>query len=196
MLMISSSLVIDHLMEYSIGRDCVVAYAYFDYRDQDFQSSGNVTASILNQVAATGFSLPTEVVELHEKCKLKKKKTPPTAAEIERMLVACCQDFDRVFIVIDALDECDEIRHRRDFIRALETLAKKREVRLFITSRSYPEDIKRAFESASKITVKANGSDLKMFIAHEIDNSDVSDLIDEEFKANIVRRILGGAQDM
>ena len=193
MLTAQSSLVIDHLKK-QLDDQSAIGYTYFDYRDQDFQSCCNVTASLLNQVAASGTSLPADVAEAYEKSKA--EETSLVTKEAERLLVATCQDFRRVYTVIDALDECDGVRHRKELIRILGHLRQRPGVRLFVTSRSYPEDIKSAFVSASQITIRANEHDLKKFITDEIDSNDASDLIDEEFKANIIHKIVNGAQDM
>ena len=171
-----------------------MGYAYFDYRDHDFQSSSHITASLLSQIAATKSSLPTEVVEVYKKSGLNGSSL--ASQDAERVLVVSCQAFRRVFIVIDALDECDEIRHRKNFIRVLENLRQRPEIRLFITSRFYPADIKKAFEHVHQITVRANEVDLAKFISHEIDNSNASDLFDEKFKTEVIHRISRGAQDM
>ena len=76
----------------------------------------------------------------------------------------------------------DEGKHRQTSIEILHTLREQVNVRLFIASRSHPQDIKKAFDSDLHITVEAKESDLKKNLSKEIENSDAVDLIAEPFK--------------
>ena len=87
-----------------------------------------------------------------------------------------------MFIIIDALDECDARIHRRAFLKALETLRIKSSSSIFITSRSYPNDIKKTLGSAPRMIVGADDDDLQRYISRAIDHGNNFDVIDEEFR--------------
>lgn len=188
------SLVIDRLRDDCTSQNTAIAFLYFDHRDQDYQSPDNTVASLLKQVAATRSAIPKAVSDIYKKLGEQQKR--PQLQDLEKVLLITCQEFDRVFFVIDALDECDKGRHRSTFMRFLTSLQKPPNVKLFVTSRSYPEDIKRAFESAPQITVEASDSDLRRYLSREIENGGIADIIDETFKGEIIERIADGAQRM
>lgn len=172
----------------------MVAHLYFDYRDQDYQSTENMLASLLKQLAIPLRELPKATFELYQR--LKGKQRRPQQPELEQALLLICQDYDRVFFIIDALDECDTNRHRKAFLKALETFRTNSSPSIFITSRSYPDDIKKFLESSPQIIIGADNEDLQRYIQREIGNSDNADVINEEFRKEIVKTVSQAAQKM
>lgn len=77
-----------------------------------------------------------------------------------------------MFIVIDAMDECDTNSHEKASFKALETLRINSSSSILITSRSYPDDIKKTLGSAPRIIIGAEDDDLQIYISREIDESD------------------------
>ena len=143
-----------------------IAFFYFDYRDQDNQSPANVTASILRQLASCKPALPHPVAELHQR--LGKQQGLPQLQDLKATLLLTCREFRHTFIIFDALDECDAKRHRKSFLEVLKDL-EKLSVRLFVTSRPHPHDIKQKLDTSPKITVEASELDIKKYLAHKID---------------------------
>ncbi|KAL9123429.1 MAG: hypothetical protein Q9187_000030 [Circinaria calcarea] len=189
-----TSLVIDRLRDDFTNPNTAIAFLYFDYRNQDHQSPDNMLASLLKQVVATGSAIPKAVSEIHEKLGDQQKR--PQLQDLEKMLSITCQDFDRVFFVVDALDECDEGRYRRTFMQVLTSLQTAPNISLFVTSRPYLQDIKRTFDSAPQIRIEASESDLRRYLSREIEIGGLTDIIDESFKIEIIERITSGAQKM
>ena len=192
--MMCRSLVVDHLRDNFLGQKVVVAHLYFDYRIQDYQSTENMVASLLKQLAIPLRKLPMAMLELHQR--LQSQQRRPKQQELEQALLLTCREYDRVFVVIDALDECDVRGHRKYFLKALHNLQTESCTSIFITSRSYPEDIKKALENAPQISIGAEDYDLQRYIAREIDNSDNVDVIDDSFRNEIITRVSHGAQKM
>lgn len=189
-----ASLVVDRLRDAFSDPNVVVAHLYFDYRNQDYQSTENMLASLLKQLAIPLRELPKAIFELYQK--LKGQQRRPQQQELEQALLLVCQHYDRVFVIIDALDECDAKSHRKSFLKALEILRTNSISSIFITSRSYPDDIKKSLESAPQIIVGANDDDLQRYIEREIENSDNADVINEEFRKEIVMTVSQAAQKM
>lgn len=188
------SLVIDRLRDDFAGQNVAIAFVYFDYRDQDYQSPEYMFASLLKQVALMKPAIPKFIVGIYGK--LRDQRKQPQLQDLEKTLLLTCQEFDLVFIAIDALDECDESRYRRTFIQTLTGLQQEPKIRLLITSRFYPQDIRGAFGWAPQITVEANDSDLMRYLSYELENGRAADIIDESFKLEIIDRIASGAQKM
>lgn len=151
-------------------------------------------ANLLKQLAIPLRKLPMAMLELHQR--LKSQQRRPKQQELEQALLLTCRNYDRVFVVIDALDECDVRGHRKSFLKALDNLRTESCTSIFVTSRSYPEDIKKALENAPQISIGAEDYDLQRYIAREIDNSDNADVIDESFRNEIITRVSHGAQKM
>ena len=189
-----SSRVIDRLRNDHIGQKTAIAFVYFDYRDQGSQSLESTVASLLRQVVSQKSALPTSLEELYKT--LGKQKLRPQVQDFERILLHVCQDFDQVFIPIDALDECDEAMRRKHFTPFLAALQKIPSIRLFITSRPYPEDIRKALDPAPQIHIQASDTDLRMYLRRRIEESGNADIIDEDFKQRLIDTVTKGAQGM
>ncbi|KAK6531048.1 hypothetical protein TWF281_007875 [Arthrobotrys megalospora] len=189
-----ASLVIDYLTkppadsELKFGLACV----YCDYRDQTLQTSINLIGSLLGQLLSTLPYLPKEVIQLYERNRQERK--PLEQGDVEAMLLHACQHFDRVYICVDALDEC---QHKEDFLKSLRKLLPS--IQLFITGRPHiPATVDQYFVGALKITIEANKNDINKFVATKIDEDSARDkyLMDEKLKQEILGKIGTVSQKM
>jgi hypothetical protein len=71
-----------------------------------------------------------------------------------------------VFIVVDALDECQR-ETRRQLLSKLLVLQKEADLRLTATSRFVP-DVEDALRPAIRLEVKASNEDVKQFVIGQI----------------------------
>lgn len=169
----------------------IVAHVYFDYRDRGNQSLEQIVASILQQVASALPILPTAVTTFHEmfgrQCKTAKLQ------DFVQALMSAARDSPKVFLVIDALDEC-HTKLRRQLFNVLDCL--KDSISIFVTSRSHIQDIKQAFGSTPSIEIKAHHSDLRRCISYEIEASDWKDDLNESYRNEIVDKIISNTEDM
>ena len=81
-----------------------IAYIYCNFRRQDEQKINDLLTSLLKQLAESQTSLPSTVKELYDRHKT--KRTRPSLEEISRSLQAVTMLYSRVFLIVDALDEC------------------------------------------------------------------------------------------
>ena len=167
---------------------------YFDYRDQGHQSLDGVVTSLLRQVASQKPMLPVSLAELYTK--FRERNQRPQAKDLELALLHVCHDFDQIFILIDALDECDEAVRRKDFLPFLTTLQQNPRIRLFVTSRPHLEDIRKALEPAPQIVVQASDADLRKYLKKMIEDSGNADIIDEDFRQYLIDTVAKRAQKM
>lgn len=191
--MISRPLVIDHLRDSVVQQETVVAYVYCDYEEHENQSAEKMVASLLKQIASADHEIPEPLKRLHQKFKVQGRT--PQQRDLEQTFSSTCENYTRVYIVIDALDECDS-RYKKALVEFLEYIRHKQSVKILVTSRSYPESIMKYFKAACKISVGAHEADLKKYILQEIDRSDNADLIDENFKCEMIDKVSAGAQNM
>jgi Cdc6-like AAA superfamily ATPase len=102
---ILTSIVIEY-MQTQLHRDQKVgiAYIYCNFQSQDAQKAVDLLASLLKQLSQGMASLPEYVTDLYNKHK--DKRTRPSLNEILRTLQDVSTLYSKVFIIVDALDEC------------------------------------------------------------------------------------------
>lgn len=144
-----SSLVIDHLSKL-LSRNEALAYFYFDYREQDIQTPASFLASLLHQLAVQKADFPQPLLKFYEHFKHDKAQSLMT--DLLTVLQEVCASFDRIYIVIDALDECNSKGHRKQVLTALESLDLGT-VRLFVTSRPHAYDVRPHSKSLPAVCV-------------------------------------------
>src|SRR5438046_8080422 len=105
------SLVINYLERTFIDDDDVgIAFIYFKYKEN--QSIENLLGCLLQQLAQRRSDVSDNIRNLYNNHI--KKNTRPSLSEYSKLLKTEAYSLSRVFIVIDALDECieaDESRH-------------------------------------------------------------------------------------
>ena len=151
-------------------------------------------ASLLRQVASQQPDFPSPLVELYEE--FRKQDRKPQLQDLKLTLLNVCQTFDQVFIAVDALDECDEGTRQKHTLPFLGTLQKNPRIRLFVTSRPFPEDIRKALNLAPQITVQASDADLRKYLRRRIEDSANADIIDEDFRQYLIEKITKRARKM
>ena len=120
----------------------------------------------------------------------------PKAEELEEVLLDVCESFREVFIVIDALDECDAARYRPSLLKTLE-LVRKNSTKLFVTSRPFADDIRKSFSQGLQIPISAQQSDIRRYLQAKISaNAAAEDIMDRQLQAEIFKVISEGANGM
>lgn len=173
--------------------DVGIAYLYCNFRRQDEQKADDLLASLLKQLSQERASLPDCVKVLYEKHK--ERRTRPSFDEISKTLQSVAAKFSKVFIIIDALDECQTTNGCRTRILTELFLAQaKSRVNIFATSRFLPEFTEK-FKGAISLEIRASEEDVRRYL-----NSSMSRLpafvsrspdLQEEIKAKIVLLVKG-----
>jgi hypothetical protein len=99
-----SSLIIDQLDRETKWPNEVVLFYYFDYTDKANQKPDNFAASILKQMLCAANNIPANVEFLYNECT--KRSTRPDFEVLSRVVHTMMTQFSTIFLVIDALDEC------------------------------------------------------------------------------------------
>ena len=133
----------------------------------------------------------------------RKAGTRPTLPEIQSLLQSGVQKLNKVYILVDGLDEYSEARTRQPFIECLRhllgnTSPQKVKIILFITSR-FKND---TFDTAKEIGIHASHLDIERFLSRRFENhgvfqsSSMSTRITEnhELKAEVVQKIASCAE--
>lgn len=157
---------IDHLLEKATTEMCGVAYFYFEYQERERQTPSKVFASLVRQLATQVANLPAEVEKFYD---LRNEKSRgPKFEELYTVLALIIKSFGQVFLVFDALDECDLEPRRNELLPLLHRLGKSG-ARLFITSRQYPEDIWESFHTSPMIELSPTPEDIGAYSQRRID---------------------------
>jgi Cdc6-like AAA superfamily ATPase len=170
-----------------------IAYIYCNFQRQEEQKIDNLLASLLKQLAESQPSLPGNVKDLYDRHKT--ERTRPSLDEISRSLQAVTTLYSRVFIIVDALDECqisDGCRQR--FLSGLFSLHAKCRANLFATSRPI-SSIEKEFKGNPMLEVRASDEDVRGYINGHLFRLPGfvarSPELQEEIKTDIVKAVNG-----
>lgn len=160
---ILTSVVIDDLIErFHNDSETGIAYIYFNAQRQVEQTLTNLVESLLKQLAEGQTSMPVVVKDLFERHQ--KQRTRPQLNDYLRALKSVVAMFSKVFIVLDALDECQESHGcRESFLSEVFKLQQNSRASIFATSRFVPA-ITDKFESATNLQIRAKKGDLQVYI--------------------------------
>lgn len=113
------------------------------------------------------------------------------------LIQSLSQFFDEVMIIIDALDECGNDRSKVVELLAILN-ADGFNIKTLFTSR-LETDIEVHLQSYEKISIAATSSDLKLYVASEIESRSRKRLLrtrDPDLKKEIMDRLVEGAEGM
>jgi hypothetical protein len=188
------SVVIDDLLEVSQVAERRVLYFYFDYKKQGVQTPFMVLQTLLHQLLSTYSSIPPEATKLAED--LAKCRGLPSWIDLMALFISLCNSRSSIFIVLDALDECDAAANRRPILELIEGL-KSSKVQVLITSRPYPPDVNRVLGDCPQVLVEASDKDIEDYVLGQIESDiEMKEMLDDSLKRVIVKRILEKSQGM
>ncbi len=154
---------VDHLKRTFTDAQVGIAFVYCSYKDPD-QTPENLIASLLRQFAQRLPSLPEEIRDMYKQHT--KEKTRPSLAEYLRLLHMVVQMFSQAYLLVDAIDECnEEDGARKSFLAALKELSAG--VRLVVTSRWVPA-IESEFSEALKLEIRADREDVARYVKSRV----------------------------
>ncbi|KAI1835446.1 hypothetical protein DTO027I6_2827 [Penicillium roqueforti] len=158
---ICSAILVDDLTtRFEDTPDVGIAYIYCNFNRQDEQTAQELLSSLLKQLSQKKTSVPDAVKDLYKRYKT--ASTRPRFDEISKALHSVVSTYSDVFIVIDALDECESTCRTR----VLDELNKLRAgpgANVFATSR--PTEINDLFEGGSVLEIQAQEDDVRRYLA-------------------------------
>jgi hypothetical protein len=161
-----ASIVIDHLQSRFHDRPGAgIAFVYCNFRRQDEQTAEHLIASLLKQLACRLSSLPGAVKALYDRHAARGLR-PSLGALAEALRCVAAMYEEKVFIVVDALDECKATDGTREnLMRMLLSLqsADSLKVNLLTTSRSI-SDVERQHASVPRLEVRATKGDIQQYV--------------------------------
>ena len=121
-------------------------------------------ASLLKQLVQERHTLPDEIKSLYERHV--DRRTRPSSKEIITVLGTVIASYSRVFMIIDALDECAST-DRQQLLKEVFTLQTQAQINIFATSRILP-DIKLQFGECSSLEIRASKEDVERYLESQM----------------------------
>jgi hypothetical protein len=141
-----------------------VAVIYCNYKEQVAQTANNLVASLLKQLVQDSRVASENIKSFYQHHRAAEIR--PTLDELTQALGSEVRLHSKVFIVIDALDECSEYDGTRaSLVEALLSLAGT--VNLMLTSRDLPS-IGQQFQGARRLDIHAHDHDVQKYIEGRI----------------------------
>jgi Cdc6-like AAA superfamily ATPase len=161
---IIASIVVDDLYaKFQNDASVGLAYIYCNFRRQQEQKPNDLLASLLKQLVQEQPFIPENVKSLYERHK--GKRTRPSLDEILKALHSIVAGYSRVFIIVDALDECQGSNGgRKRFLAELFDLQARTGASLLTTSRFIPEIVKEFEERSVRLEIRASDDDLQRYL--------------------------------
>ncbi|KAK4066325.1 hypothetical protein Trihar35433_6752 [Trichoderma harzianum] len=188
---ILTAIIIDNLHTRSLDDPTVgISYHYCNFKSQDEQTAVKLMESLLKQLCSYQRSLPDVVKAVHKKHTGKKEKRP-SLKDISNALQSVVSIYSKVFIALDALDECQP-KERSLFLSELFGLQARAEINIFATSRPIL-DIEKLFYGCQSIDIVASPDDIYKYIDGRISqfpdfvqhNLDLQEQIKVEISASV-----------
>ncbi|KAL0779255.1 hypothetical protein CaCOL14_003739 [Colletotrichum acutatum] len=164
---IMTSVVTDHLIhrfreEPRVG----IAYVYCNFKETERQTCHDLLSSLAKQLAQSYSPFPQSLEMLYNTHQ--KGNTSISTQETTDLLQSLCSCYERVFIVIDALDECDR-NARQAFLQEILRLQQRHQVNIFATTRDIPEILQsKELNDFIPVEIRASEEDVLRYVSGRI----------------------------
>lgn len=207
---ILTSAVIEHLQHWQSSDDALgdekkvrLAIIYFDYIRKESQRTIDILASLVKQLVRDEPSLPAVIENLQDKYRRipAASRSDKDISEFSKVLKHLISDKSKkVFIVIDALDECE---NTDDFLLEIFTILQDTEAKLFATTRP-SESVEKRFKNGLFLEISADSEDVQDYIRGRLsefkvlsdENLDIRDEIKTYLKREIIAKISNAIDGM
>ena len=161
-----TSLVVHSLHE-MFGHDASVGitYIYCNFERQTDQMVDDLLASLLKGLLQGQTNFPQDVELFHQRHKGKGSR--PSIIELSDTIKVITRDWTRVFLVIDALDECTGAGTRSRLLKEIALLQDHVNVSFFATSRFLP-DVLEEFKGQLTLKIRAANEDVRTYITERM----------------------------
>ncbi|RPB12820.1 hypothetical protein P167DRAFT_145540 [Morchella conica CCBAS932] len=181
-----SSLMIDHIE--AINANYGVGYIYFNFQEQGQQTPIDTFSSLVKQLAFKAKVLPKAIEKAHNDNKRL------MLDKLYEILLEVTRSFAQTFIIVDALDECDQVLQRERLLPMFHRLGKAG-INLFLTSREHPEDIQESFANITKLRLWAKDEDISSYIEQRIADNPRAERLINRGNSDLKEKIVSALQE-
>lgn len=164
-----SAIIVDDLWKhFDHHTDHAIAYAYCSYKRQNEQTLMNLVATLVRQLLQERTVSPDALQSLYKRHI--HKKTRPSVEELCSLLHTVTDTYSRVFIVVDALDECTNTNGTRDSLLSelFHLQAQSKTVVCLLATTREISEILNQFGDCVKQEIRANDGDVSTYINGQI----------------------------
>jgi len=181
--------VVDSLCDQAVREDVAMVGLYCDFLAQQEQTTINMLGAMLKQLASRGGISKFER-EAFRKAKKEFGGRGLQLPEMLNILKKTIASLPRLFICIDALDECTP-KHRRELIESLrEILRVLPGARVFVTGRPHIDDeIVTCFSKALRIPLSPTYRDIMSYLERRLDCDTDPNVMDAGLQTDIMKII-------
>ena len=192
----TSSLVIDNLCDRAAEESIVVAGMYCDFLSQQEQTTINIMGAILKLLVGRG-GIPNYLREAFQKSKMEFGGRGPLLGDLMKMLRIAIALLPRVFICLDALDECLP-KYLPELLESLRDIVRESpRTRIFLTGRPHVGgDIQRYFSKIVVIPISPNPDDIRNYVEMRLGRDIEPEAMSNDLRVDIVRVILEKISNM
>jgi hypothetical protein len=183
----------------SANRREVIVCLYCDYRDREKQNPTNMIGSLVKQLVMVMPKIPDEIQQAFQQSRRQERRLE--LRDASEMLTLALRSFDRAYICVDALDECER-EHRRCFLEYLsQPLQNQNSSRicLFFTGRpQVGSDVNECLDIVfpDPVWVEANKDDIMKYLLYKISKDHDRKAMNENLRDDIVNTITNGSGGM
>lgn len=161
-----AAIAVDHIWKAIRSDNVGVAYVYCNYKRRETQTAIDLLAAILKQLVQERPLYGEPVATLHDRHAA--RRTRPSLDEIRTALNSVISKYSKVYIIIDALDECtDSDGTRSELLAILRSFQTKTDTSLMVTSR-FDARIEQSFQGSPMLEIRASDADVTRFVAGQM----------------------------
>ena len=175
---IMAATAIDHLNRTIRKEDTPVTFLYCTYTHQEEQTTTTLLRALLRQLAICSSVVPQPIQELYDRSK--DQRTVLSEHELAKAVETAISTFEKVFLIIDALDECGPPL-RSKLLSILHSIQEKSALSLLATAQDLP-DIRSQLQPCVALKIQASEADVTAFVGQHI--CDLSSCVQ---KSNVLR---------
>jgi hypothetical protein len=193
-----TSILIDYLRRFTNSKNhekIGLVYFYFDNHNPNYQTSDDFIRSILKQLLYhERLSFPKNFTNLYDAVTKQGKSAEPDTDKLVSILGECFRLFDKVFVAVDAFDECAE--EMRPAVMSHLRKLPQTHLRLFLTGRNGvfdtrnlhdDEELQAWLSQTLTIPMKASDEDIFLYLTSELQKNAKS--LDPALKEQIISSI-------
>ncbi|KAE9577641.1 hypothetical protein CGMCC3_g6126 [Colletotrichum fructicola] len=190
-----SSIVIEHLQDrFDQDSTIGIAYIFCNFRRHEEQKPRELLSSILKQLYWYMPAGPNEIEKAYEKHQY--GSSPMSTDEIMEWLRSVTSYLTKIYVLVDALDECrGDGGYRDTFLTMILGLHETANVNIFATSRYIPE-IETYFDDAQSIEIRASDGDVMKFLNGHMYKLPEAVTKNKELQGEIKHKIVQAVQGM
>jgi hypothetical protein len=138
-----------------------LAYIYLSYDGWDEQDISNIALRLLHQLLVRLEVLPVKVSNKYDE--LHPRGQILGSDSLLDFLLSCSESFPSIYIVLDALDECNETQ-LASIVSRIVQLSTVQKFKIFATSRHHPSAVQSLFARGITVEIGSRNHDIEDFL--------------------------------